>query len=125
MSASWANAPDRPRVLVALAWVSVRSALAPYLAQMRPHFVVQAVFPEALDAAFDEGTAPVVLCDAPTPAIEARARGWLALSFDGPNETVAGQGAFRSAVPNPDIDEFLSILDDLVAGRWLAGDSPV
>jgi hypothetical protein len=119
MSACLAGAPERPRVLVALAWVSVRSAFAPYLAQMRPHFVVQAVLPEALDTALEDGDAPVVLCDAPTPTIEARARGWLAFSFDGVHETVAGQGSFRTSVPNPDPVEFLALIDDLVAGRWL------
>ena len=119
MTAIWASAPERPRVLVSLAWVSVRCSLAPYLAQMRPHFVVLPVLPEVLETALAEGAAPVVLCDAPTPAIRARSRGWLAIALDGPNEAVAGQGSYRRAIPNPDIDQILSILDDLVAGRWL------
>ena len=108
----------RPRVLVTYEWRLPRTAMTQYLAHLRPDLAFVEVLPSELPEALAGSPGAVVVCDAPTPEIEAHAKGWLVVPFDGPHDAVAGVGERSHSFPLGAPEDILGALDDLVAGRW-------
>jgi hypothetical protein len=85
---------------------------------MRPDLVVTECLPEELPTDPESLRNAVVLCDYPSDAVQAYARGWLIMTYDGPQIAVAGVGERFRAYNGEDFDRILAVLNELVAGRW-------
>ena len=104
-----------PQVLVAHDWESARTSIAAYLAYLRPAYAVRAVGPIELEAELAGERASVVVCKVLTEAVATRARGWVVLSLDGPNEAIVGAGEDRRTLKTPDFDDIVAAIDGLLA----------
>ncbi len=111
------SAIERPQILVSYEWHLPRTAMTQYLAHLRPDLAFAELLPSELLEALASTPDVVVLCDVPTPAIEAHAKGWLVIPYHGPRTAVAGKGRQSRSFSSEHFDDVLGALDDLVAGR--------
>ncbi len=112
------SAIERPQILVSYEWHLPRTAMTQYLAHLRPDLAFAELLPSELLEALASTPDVVVLCDVPTPAIEAHAKGWLVIPFDGPHAAMAGVGDRSRCFSLEKPEDILGALDDLVASRW-------
>ena len=110
---------DRPFVLVAHPLTSTGEAVAALLAELRPGYRIEHILAVDLDAALAEGPAPVVVCGEPTPVVQARARGWIALYPGGQDVALVGVGDGWRVLRSPSFALVVAAVDDLVAGPVL------
>jgi hypothetical protein len=106
---------DRPHVLVAHPLASTSEAIAAALAETRDGYLIRLVPPCKLEAALAEGPRPVVVCGEPTPAVQARARGWIALHLGGQNVALVGGGDCWRVLRCPSFAAIVDAVDELVA----------
>lgn len=106
---------DQPRILVAHPLTAAAEAIAALLAELRPCYAVRLVAPADLDAALTDDPAPIVVCWEPSPAVQERARGWIALLPAGQNVALVGAGDEWRVLRSPSFAVVVAALDDLLA----------
>ena len=108
---------DQPRILVAHPLTSTGEAIAALLVELRPAYRIERVPATELDAALGQAQpAPVVLCGEPTPAVQARGRGWIALLPGGQDVALIGVGDAWRVHKSPCFAAVVAAVDELVAG---------
>jgi hypothetical protein len=110
---------ERPRVVVAHAWPSLRKSYAVLLPELRPGLVVHEVAPAAMERLLRALPAVIVVCDEPTAAVRAIALGWISLLPGGQNVARIGVGDTERTLLDPGIEDVAAAIDDLIAGTVL------
>ena len=105
---------ERPYVVVAHPLTSTGEAIAALLIELRTDYRIERIPVAELDAHLAAGPAAVVICSEPTPTVQARARGWIALLPGGQDVALIGTGDAWRVLPSPSFPAILDAVDELV-----------